>query len=327
MDRDLLERLSRITQEEQDILDGRSLNRGLAAERDDFVVDFSKKKGRERLISIRPHTRFVDFPEHRHNYVEMMYQCQGHTRHLLQSEVKLDLKAGEFLLLNQHVSHAVAKAGREDVAVNIVALPGFFDYALKMSGEDNELLRFLLTVFRDSREEAVFIHYRLGGLLPLRNLMENMIWMLLYENPADEQISKMTMATLLLSLSRYAEPVVLNTADPEHAVVAEALRQVDAHYNAPSLGLIAKRYHVSPAYVSAAVKRQTGKTFTELLQQKRMKLAAELLLNPDLTVSEISGIVGYRNSSYFYSLFSEYFKMSPLEFRQKERLSREGGGR
>ena len=32
---------------------------------------------RGRLITVRPHSRFVDFPEHRHNYVEIMYVVQG----------------------------------------------------------------------------------------------------------------------------------------------------------------------------------------------------------------------------------------------------------
>ena len=30
-----------------------------------------------KLIAIRTHTRFVHFPLHRHNYVEVLYVCEG----------------------------------------------------------------------------------------------------------------------------------------------------------------------------------------------------------------------------------------------------------
>lgn len=37
---------------------------------------------RGRLVTVRPHSRFVDFPEHRHNYVEMMYVVQAVLRYI-----------------------------------------------------------------------------------------------------------------------------------------------------------------------------------------------------------------------------------------------------
>ena len=59
---------------------------------------------RGRLITVRPHSRFVDFPEHRHNYVEIMYVVQGSITHHHRKEKNWYLRKGDVLMLNQQVS-------------------------------------------------------------------------------------------------------------------------------------------------------------------------------------------------------------------------------
>ena len=72
--------LSRITEEEQAILDGKTeVEKERYSSGQKFVMDAGKLLKRGKLIDIRPHTRFIRFPAHSHNYVEMMYMFQGHT--------------------------------------------------------------------------------------------------------------------------------------------------------------------------------------------------------------------------------------------------------
>lgn len=319
MDERILARLAAVTEEEHKILSGKGLDRKLYTERKDFIIDFQKMKSQQQLVAVRPHTRFIDFPDHKHNYVEMMYMCQGSTKHILNGEIEIVLKAGDLLLLNQYVTHSIEAAGEDDIAVNILALPGFFDFALQMTNADNELVNFLLSIFHRNKEEAIFIHYALDDVLPVRNLVENLIWSILFEEQVDEQINKVTMAALLMNISRHSDRVVEDNSDPQHAVVAEVLKEVEDHYANPNLSAISKKYHVSLAYVSASVKERTGKTFTDLLIEKRMILARDLLLSTNLPVTEISYMVGYSNTSYFYSLFNKNFGMTPNTFRKERK--------
>lgn len=316
MNRWLLERLAVVTEEEKNILAGRGLDRTIYTDRQEFIIDFMKMKKQEQVVVVRPHTRFVDFPDHKHNYVEMMYQCKGSTRHVINRETELVLQEGELLLLNQHVSHAIRKCGEEDLAVNILALPAFFDFALQMAGEDEALTSFLLSTLHRDMEEPIFIHYKVSEVLPVNNLIENMIWSLLFENQPDEQISKLTMATLLMTIGRNADHLIRSDSDPKHAVVAEALKEIEDNYSNPNLGRIADKYHVSLAYVSAMVKESTGQTFTDKLQEKRLKMATDLLQNSLLSVADISFMVGYNNTSYFYTLFKKHYDMTPHAFRK-----------
>ncbi len=70
--------LGKITQEEQAILDGNlEIQRELYTSDPEFIVDSKKLLAKGKLIDVRPHTRFVYFPVHRHNYIEVLYVIQG----------------------------------------------------------------------------------------------------------------------------------------------------------------------------------------------------------------------------------------------------------
>ena len=95
------------------------------------------------------------------------------------------------------------------------------------------------------------------------------------------------------------------------ALVRAALQEITQNYREASLSNVARAYGVSLAYVSEAVRAQTGKTYKELLQR-----AARLLRRSDLNIQQIIAQVGYENTSYFYRLFHERYGLSPREYRQ-----------
>ena len=63
-----------------------------------------------------------------------------------------------------------------------------------------------------------------------------------------------------------------------------------------------------------------GKTYTDLLQEKRLSHAAFLLSATSLSITDICIDGGYNNFSYFYKLFRNKFLITPKEYR-KEHLS------
>ena len=70
MQRELLEQLREITDEERRILNGEAkVDKDLYTSGSDFTIDSRKMLEEGKLIAVRTHTRFVHFPVHRHNYV------------------------------------------------------------------------------------------------------------------------------------------------------------------------------------------------------------------------------------------------------------------
>ena len=74
MRQELLEELRQITEEEREILSGEAkVDRERYTQAEEFVIDSRKMLEKGRLIDVRTHTRFVRFPRHRHNYIEIIY--------------------------------------------------------------------------------------------------------------------------------------------------------------------------------------------------------------------------------------------------------------
>lgn len=316
MNERLLRELSHITEEEQDILDGKTgIDRTLYSEGSDFVITSEKMLKEGRLIQFRPHTRFVYFPRHTHNYVEMIYMCSGSTTHIING-TELILQRGELLILNQHASQEILPAGKEDVAVNFIILPEFFDVAFDMMEEENVLSNFIIsTLMRDS-SQSQYLHFHVSDVLPVQNLVENMVWSLENRQLNGQKIAQTTMGLLFLQLLNYTDRIEQGKADRYASRLAmAALRYIEENYKEASLTELARRENQSVYELSRLIKAQTGFTFKELLQLKRFNKAASLLAETRLPVTDIIEAVGYDNTSYFYRRFSQKYGMSPKKYR------------
>lgn len=89
---------------------------------------------------------------------------------------------------------------------------------------------------------------------------------------------------------------------------------MNEHTDAVSLKDISARFSYHPNYISALLRRELGKTFSEILLALRMERAVTLLRGTDLSIEEIAYMLGYSNSSNFYKAFHEYYHTSPREY-------------
>lgn len=313
MREDLMRELRRVTEEEERLLAGGQVDRSLYSSGGGFQIDSEKLLTKGKLITVRPHTRFAFFPMHSHNYVEIMYMCSGQTVHRIEGHPPLTLREGELLFLNQNASHSVERAEEGDVGVNFIVLPQFFDYALTLIGTDNVLGKFLLSGLRQSGGEMSCLHFRVAHVPTVQNLVENLVWGLVNPQPNARRINQATMGLLLLQLLNYTEDI---EGDSGNGAVVAALREIEENYRFADLTRLAKELHVSLPYLSAAVRRATGHTFKDLLLEKRLSKAAQLLKETRLTTQDIILAVGYENTSYFYRVFRERFGVTPKDYRK-----------
>lgn len=317
MDASLVERLMTITSEEQELLSGRSgIDRSLYMRSDSAEVDGRLLLEKGKLITLRPHTRFVHFPKHTHNYVEMVYMCRGETTHII-SGSEVVLKSGELLLLGQNAVQEILPAGEGDVAVNFIILPQFFDTAIAMLNEDEtSIRRFLLHCQKGEMNEAGYLHFQVSDILPIQNLVENLIWTLVNRQINKRHINQLTMGLLFLQLANHTEALSDMTEMPEKKLMMQIRMYVEENYASGSLQEIARQTHYDPCWLSREIKKETGKTFTELMQEKRLAQAGFLLKTTGLRVIDICQRVGYDNLSYFHRLFRDRYGTTPYQYRK-----------
>lgn len=320
MQQALLEHLRKITEEEQRILDGASeVDQGLYTSGKDFTVDSAKMLEEGKLIAVRTHTRFVHFPSHRHNFIEVLYVCEGSLTNIIGGK-QVVIEAGELLFLNQFTRHEILPAGKNDIAINFMILPEFFDVAYTMAGSNNVLADFLVNVLRQNEEKGEYLHFRVAEVLQIQNLLENMIYSLVTGKGDQNRINQTTMGLIFLYLLdsvQYAEMRVPNQY--ENMIAMTTLDYIEQSYKTATLTELCVKLHLPMHVLSKMIKKNTGFNFKELLQRKRMNKAIELMCETELPISDIIAAVGYENGSYFHRVFREKYHVTPRAFREINR--------
>lgn len=97
------------------------------------------------------------------------------------------------------------------------------------------------------------------------------------------------------------------------------LEDILTNYQTVTLNNLAEKYGYHPAYLSTIIRQKLGKTFSQLILEQRMKNAEILILNSNLTLEEISQVLGYGAPSNFYRSFHSVYGLSPRQFLDQKR--------
>lgn len=76
-------------------------------------------------------------------------------------------------------------------------------------------------------------------------------------------------------------------------------------------------FYCNSAYLGKKFKEYTGVQFNVYLDKIRIEEAKKKLAETDLKVYQISKLVGYSNTDYFFMKFRKYTGMTPKEFKQE----------
>ncbi len=119
-------------------------------------------------------------------------------------------------------------------------------------------------------------------------------------------------------LALVSNQLLVARANAEPPAIARA-RQFIAEHQADklSLGDVARAVNTSTFYFCKLFKKATGLNFTDYLSRVRIEKAKNLLLNPNLRVSEIAYAVGFQSLTHFNRVFKKIAGQSPSEHRRQ----------
>jgi AraC-like DNA-binding protein/mannose-6-phosphate isomerase-like protein (cupin superfamily) len=282
----------------------------LLLKKEEFLKD-------DQFFAIFPHYDHRTTEEHRHNFIEIMYVCEGEITHYIEDK-EIIMKKGDILLMNQWVKHRIKETSPNDIGINFITLPEFFDIPSKMLRKNNVLADFMVNILRENHQISDYLFFRIGENKAIENLVENMVETILVEEKDSYILKQYTMGLVFLYLMDHIEDLTTNSLkDAKGVMVQSILNYIDTHYKTANLTKIAGDFKQSVSVLSKMIKQRTGYTFQELLQQKRFEKASSLLSGTDLSIEEIVIAVGYENQSYFYRQFKERYGMTPREYRIK----------
>lgn len=268
-----------------------------------------------RRIALRCHPRGVGLPAHTRDHVELFCMVRGASRHVIGS-TEAALGAGELLLLGQNTPQELLPLADDAIAVSFFLKPELFgDLVPFLGAEDTPLRGFILKCLGQETPYG-YLHFHVADVKPVQNLLENLLRHLLEAPDSRRPIPMLTVALLFLQLLEESDRLTIGIREQQS--VLGVLRYLEINYVGGSLTDAAKLLHCDVAWLSREIKRRTGRTYTELRQERRLRQAAWLLANTRQKVSDIAVAVGYENISYFHRIFQKRFGLSPKMYRDSQ---------
>ncbi len=88
------------------------------------------------------------------------------------------------------------------------------------------------------------------------------------------------------------------------------------NYGLPSVAWFADELNLSANNFGDLIKKETGKSAKDYIEDKIIDLAKNKTFNTDKTVNEIAYELGFKYPQHFTRLFKQRVGMTPKEFRQ-----------
>ncbi|MFD2613653.1 response regulator [Paenibacillus gansuensis] len=117
----------------------------------------------------------------------------------------------------------------------------------------------------------------------------------------------------------YLSQLMAKNQQKDNNVIYEIAKYIDGHYHEEiTLQDIAGRFFLSREYISRRFKQEMGENLSDYIGRIRIDKAKLLLLNPNLKISQVSEMIGYKDEKYFSKVFKKMAGISPNEYRKKE---------
>ncbi|WP_165445102.1 response regulator transcription factor [Gracilibacillus phocaeensis] len=122
-------------------------------------------------------------------------------------------------------------------------------------------------------------------------------------------------------LTKLFDHLILSVAEPQIApkhLIPKVKTWIHEYYfDNITFQQFAEAHHVSLSYLSREFKEQTNMNFTEYLTAYRIQKAQEYFKNGVLKISEVSELVGYKDSKHFRKVFRKIIGITPKEYIKK----------
>lgn len=255
---------------------------------------------------------------HRHSFFEMFYVVEGTCEHEV-CGLHQHMVMGDFCIVPPGIEHSLSVMDKSIVIVGILSrqvLEQTFSNSLYY--RENLLSDF----FRQNiyiKDANNYLIFHTGNDQDLRSTLYELLLESLNQYAEYEVILQSLTGAFFGKLIRYYHntcefPRFTNkTASRIYGItsfIQENLAEV-------SLQQVADKFHYTPEYTSKFIRENTGKTFSELLNDFRLKHALSLLTATNLSIGDIAASIGYMNPESFIRVFKKQYHQTPSAYRKE----------
>ncbi|MGV0996193.1 AraC family transcriptional regulator [Empedobacter falsenii] len=280
------------------------------------ICNLNTEKNSNELFSVDRFRGYVDSNPHlqevhSHNYYHLVYFTEGSGEHLIDFE-KFEAKSGTMYFMKPGQVHQwYFKEEYDGFVVN------FFDNFFDWIGINSAILqkfRFLQSIL--VKDHVVEISPDLQE--KIANYFEEMI----QENHQDNQFSNLKIGfhlmNLFIDIERSLEAVNVKTNDYQSVLLHNFQTLIEQNFKSKKLPKeYAELLYITPNHLNALCKDVLATSAGELIRSRIVLEAKRLLVNKEISVTEIAYLLNFQDASYFVKFFKKYTEFTPEQFRKQ----------
>ncbi|MFL7795875.1 helix-turn-helix domain-containing protein [Clostridium chauvoei] len=262
------------------------------------------------------YTSIKEYPIHWHNSIEILYVLKGSLKVNIDTD-SFEILEKELEIINVEEAHRIHSD--EDNRVLVFHIdPYFFEKYYK---DINNIFFYTNTSDDNAQDGEEYDDFRI--------FLSRILCETVQKTEDYDEVVEATLVDLLYHLINnfhyltYEKEELKEKADQlarYHRISKYIFNNYDSNI---TLQDIAKKEFLSPHYLSHEIKYATGYSFTDLVNLTRVEESVKLLLDTDLSISDISDEVGFSHVRYLNKNFKIYYNCTPLQYRKKNKLTEE----
>lgn len=236
---------------------------------------------------------------HTHSYAELFYVVGGMGHILIDQELH-PVSPRQLVIINPNVMHTEVSLNASPLEYVVLGIEG-----LELPADANTDSRF-----------KILDHHDIDSIWTcLRNILQESQ----NDLPGNETICQAYMEILVTRLMRSTNLALNDDPLPSSNNQCVTVRRyIDAHFKESlTLDHLAEVAHVNKYYLAHSFKEEFGVSPINYQLNRRIEESCYLLRQTDLSLSQISRILGFSSPSYFSQIFRKTKQTSPSEFRKQ----------
>lgn len=244
---------------------------------------------------------------HAHNYTELFYIIGGDGQFLVDDE-RFSVRTGQLVIVNPNIIHTELSYEARPLEYIVLGIEG-------------------LEISIPGTNEGRYCIYTFPTANRVLTCMQNILQEMQDRELEHQTVCQAYMDILVVQLMRStnASMTHVSGSSPANRQCASARHYIEHHFKEKlTLDMLAAEVNVNKYYLAHAFKEEYGISPVNYLIHCRIEESKRLLDETDLSLSQISGIVGFSSASYFSQRFHHIMGISPVEYRNSKKQNSSG---
>lgn len=273
-------------------------------------------------IFVSKHNRYTPMFAHRHAFFEFAYVVEGSCIQCFNNK-EIMIHQGQMTIIPPYSTHAIGVFD-DSIVINICVKRQVFEMVF------NSILRYS-NMITDFFARSLYLYQQADYMIldtendrDLQNIMLQIVAQSLDKKPFDHVI----MISLLLywfgkMLQNHEDGIDIPSLPYQNnEKILEIITYIEGHFQEVTLKELASKFSFSEGYLSRLIKKNTGKSFTDLILDIKFDKAINLLETSRQPIMEISYLAGFESVEHFNRSFKKRFQMTPTAWRKANYTNR-----